>query len=480
MKKQKVSIFLLGLFSIGVILSILLVAIFIDRSSFVSAYTLRAYVEDATGLVEKTSVTINGVNVGEISSIELTDKKILLTFRIEKGVLIRNTDELRIIPVGLLGGVGVQIHTKYDKDSRILKDGDFIEKVQSRIDIGSVINSLSTLLSSGKSTGSNIESLSNSIQDLVDNQKLLEKITEIIGNIESVTRDLSVFSANIAGLQEESFSSIEAIITSIKETSLVLQDIVVSQKGPDSDLSQSLERLNLSMEYFESIMRRVSTSEGSVFKFIENPELYDNLNQAVANINEFTQDTVGLNTEVNYDFRTIVNETQNDAPVRFKNKFNLNIKPENASRYYVVGISTGLPNASHGYPVLGNSDLKLNAQIAQRLGSQFVLKGGLFENSAGLGLSYIPLNWLKISTEAYDFGRNSGAYLNASAELYPFFDPQDTSNPLRWLSIALGADDILNSYSRGYFVSIGLTFRDKFVRDVISLVPLAGTASRLQ
>jgi phospholipid/cholesterol/gamma-HCH transport system substrate-binding protein len=99
------------------------------------------------------------------------------------------------------------------------------------------------------------------------------------------------------------------------------------------------------------------------------------------------------------------------------------------------------------------------------------VRAGVFESTAGVGMDLSPFSQLALSAEAFDFGAEDGAYLRGYGTVYPFYNP-DSSNPLQWLYLSGGVDDILGVYERDYFIGAGVRFTDQDLRGLVGFIPI--------
>jgi phospholipid/cholesterol/gamma-HCH transport system substrate-binding protein len=116
-----------------------------------------------------------------------------------------------------------------------------------------------------------------------------------------------------------------------------------------------------------------------------------------------------------------------------------------------------------------HNQIKFSAQFAKNF-YDLTLRAGLFENSAGVGFDYYFMNKkLRLTTEAFKFGRTEGVDLRAYAR-YKFYSI--------FYAVA-GGDDILNTKGNEYtgtrasaFFGLGLDFTNDDVKLLMSKIPL--------
>ena len=222
-------------------------------------------------------------------------------------------------------------------------------------------------------------------------------------------------------------------------------------------------------------------------RLLTDDELYTTVLNVAEKAEGFLDSTVGLGVQVDFHSEYLIQRAKT------KNWFDLRLVPRTNDRYYSVGVvSTPIPivtektttrvttgTGGSAVPVPENtvteetvtkSELKLNIQLA-RIWGPLTLRGGVIEGSGGVGIDFQPIDKLSLTTEAFEFGKHNGAYIRSYGTVYPAYDP-DSSNPLKWLYLSGGVDDILGSYKRDYFVGLGLRFTDQELRGLVGFVPL--------
>jgi phospholipid/cholesterol/gamma-HCH transport system substrate-binding protein len=115
--------------------------------------------------------------------------------------------------------------------------------------------------------------------------------------------------------------------------------------------------------------------------------------------------------------------------------------------------------------------LAIDAEIARRFGP-VTLRGGLLENTAGVGLDVQPWRWVSLSGEVFRFRTGEPPNLRGTVTVYPLFDP-DSNKPWNWLYIQGGVNNSLHD-DRDFFVGAGIRFADREVKGLVGLVPVFG------
>ncbi len=440
---------------------------------FRDTYSVYAYFKNANGVLKNTDVRIAGVRVGRVKSVMLNKdrNRAKVTLEIYKNVQIYSDDVLKKTTSGVLGSSFLEIVTNgtgnaLEKESEIInvEDEGLIEKL-------------------GKGTGSvivNIESISKQLDTYLENG-VLDQISRITTQLEATLKNIKAITENVSVLVQVNTEAINQTIRSLANITGEIQSFLVTDKKTNTqELSDTLISIKNSLANIETLTENLKDGKGTIGRLLSDETLYDNVNKAAANLTSITNRAAGLSTVFDYRFEGLFSKT---AQFASKNHINLRIEPPQSSRYYQIGVTVGGPESINGVPTrsaLGDSAIRLNLMLAQNFGKWLTVRGGLIESAGGLGIDIRPVKQWEISAEAFDFGGPAGAYLRTYTNIYPFLDPSDRYNPLRWIFFGGGVDDALNKYKRTYFFSVGLRLKDEFIYDTVRLLPLASSISAIK
>jgi phospholipid/cholesterol/gamma-HCH transport system substrate-binding protein len=204
-----------------------------------------------------------------------------------------------------------------------------------------------------------------------------------------------------------------------------------------------------------------------------------NANKVIDNANVIVERAVGLGLQVDtsgsYNF--MAKQVQAGASIR--------LNPASNDRWYRIGVYS-VPNGydtrrvKETFDESGNRidyedvtetrySFAVDAEIARRFGF-LTLRGGLLENSAGLGLDFQPLRWVSLSGEVFNFKTGKPPNVRGTLTLYPFFDPE-SDKPWKWIYLKGGINDSLSD-KRDYFIGGGVRFADREIKGLVGLLPV--------
>lgn len=279
--------------AILVIISLLLIVFlfnYLKGQNIISgSRTFYTVYDNVEGLGTSSPVTINGFVVGKVYNISFMGDgsgKIKVDLLLEEDYEFSKNSEAQLYENGLIGGKAIAIVPAFDGAEAAQKN-DFLQ--------GSVKGGLSELL----------------------NQKLTplqEKIESMTGSADELLSNInSIFDENTKTNLKESISELRYTITSFKNTSNALNELIVDNETKlDSTLTNvnkisaslasitdAVEKANLTatikdlqttVNNFNQVIKAIENGEGSIGKLLKDEGLYINLTGASKQLEQLLQD----------------------------------------------------------------------------------------------------------------------------------------------------------------------------------------------
>ena len=250
--------------------------------------TVYAVYDEVDGLMVGASVLVNGLAIGNVTSLEFlpNSTKILVTLKIKEKLRFSPKSTATLYETGLIGGIAISIDPVFES-GKIIKSGDTLKSVI-RPGLTELINeqiqplqrNLQSILVSVDSLFLGVTNIMN--KDSQNNLKVaLDEMTSAISSINSSaiilektlkSNDLKI--NNTIGNIESISSNMEKITDSIANTSL---------KQTISNLEKSIEGINKSIQDLNS-------DSSSLGLLIRNDEFYKKLNSSVNDLNQLLID----------------------------------------------------------------------------------------------------------------------------------------------------------------------------------------------
>ncbi len=452
------------------------------------AYTLQAVLDTATGLDKDSDVRLAGVKIGKVLSVALKDGKAVITMEIHKGVQLPEGSRVKVVAKGILGDKYLEI-LPGSKEGRI-GAGETLasEKAVSMDDLMDIVYSVAQ----------DIKKITTSLSRTVGTNKGEEQIANILESIDKITSDLRVITArnkdnfttsidNIKSFTGDLKKDIPLLAKKLDKLSTHLDEVVMENrdnlKATLANAKEGTKKLSDSLDYIDSIAKKIDSGEGTIGQLVNNKETGDNLNKTMLSFRramDSASDYLGAfsNTGVYLGFKSEYMFDVSDS----KSYFSVDIVPS-ATRIYqlelidspygkirensfhhVITDPSGNVLDDYVETIISNRDaMKFTALIGQRY-KDFNIKVGLIESKGGFGLDYEPHNYkrLKFFGELSDFSRENDLSprlkIGASYRIYGNF------------FLDAGGDDILESEYSQFFLGVGIRFRDDFFKHLISSI----------
>ena len=270
-REVKTAIFILGC-----------VAIFIFGYGFLKGTSLldnstQAYAlyEDVEGLVLGANVTINGMKVGKINSIDFDENydKIKVGFTLRNDLSFSKNSTAELYEAGLIGGKAIAIITVYD-DSNQVQDGDILPS-QIKPGLTELVNrqiaplqsKIEGLLTSADSLFAGVSNVLN--YETQNNLKItLENLTKSIQNVSELTNSMN----RIVDRNEKNF---KGTMNYLQATTKNLSQLTDSLN--QMPLNATINSLAETAEDFSLLISRLESGEGTAGKLLNDDQLYTKL-----------------------------------------------------------------------------------------------------------------------------------------------------------------------------------------------------------
>ncbi|MDT0608439.1 MlaD family protein [Croceitalea rosinachiae] len=255
---------------------------FDDSSTFYAVY------DNVGGLQSGTQVSINGLVVGNVTSIRFKDNqfKSIVTFSINEGYGFSKNSLAEIYDTGIIGGKGIQIIPVFD-DGVTAKSGDTL---QSRVKPGLtdlVQENLTPLQMKVEGAVTHADSLLMNVNDVLDYKTRLELRQSIAG----LNKLVSSFQVTASALNQVLTDNKEELDSSIKNVNTITANFSeLSKELAKSDLAGTISGLQGTVDNLNMVLSKIEKGEGSLGKLAHDDEFYNNLSNASRELDLLLQD----------------------------------------------------------------------------------------------------------------------------------------------------------------------------------------------
>jgi phospholipid/cholesterol/gamma-HCH transport system substrate-binding protein len=306
---------LLGAFFLVVLLVLGVYTLFLtDFSLFKERHLIVAHFSEANGLRKGDSVLVAGIRDGRVQMLAYdpaapVERRITVTLSLDHAVQLREGFDIFISDATVLGGKQVYIDPGPAEGAEVSSAGALPGRVK-----GGALDGL------GRLVDENSAKLSRTLDDL---QTIVADAKNGVGTVGRLLRDEEMANELREGVTaaKASFANIEALTGDIREGKGVLGRLATDEDlaGKFTEIAANLEQITVDFKGFTSdvqagkgvlgrlskdetlaqevadavkqireISERINTAEGTLWKFLEDPELYNRVMSATENIEQST------------------------------------------------------------------------------------------------------------------------------------------------------------------------------------------------
>ena len=245
--------------------------------------------DNVEGLASSSPVTLNGHTIGRVQEIGFTTDgtaKIKVLLSIEDDIQFSKNSIAELYDTGLIGGKGIAIIPAFDDDEDAMSGDELVGASKSGI-MAMVEETLAPL------------------QDKIG--VLLVSADSLFTNINDV------FDEPTKNSLKRGISELEWTISSFKNTSIALNQLIVNNKGKldntltnfedasanisnitdsiaSTNLTKTISDLQTTIGNFNNLLSSIENGEGSIGKLLKDEGLYNNLEGATKQMEELLQD----------------------------------------------------------------------------------------------------------------------------------------------------------------------------------------------
>jgi phospholipid/cholesterol/gamma-HCH transport system substrate-binding protein len=454
-----------GLLTIVAVISLGIVSLKLtqNQSGFGSHVEYKAYLSDASGIFPRTAIKVAGINSGRIKSIQLHERKALITFEIIESIKVSKGAKLQIKSVGFLGDKFIDLKPGPMQAER-LPSGSLIEANSG--------GGLEDLAKDASSIMSDVKEIVTSLKESIKGDERENKIKEIVDNIKQFSEDAKKITGSLKKATTGEDSDLSRILANIEKTSEQLAfETDRFEKGSFADKLQKigpiLDKADKAVGDLKVMTTDLKAGKGTLGRLLRDDEVVDQVSETLSSVNRLVnrinnlEADIALFTGFNTDNG---NHTQFDvdifpAPERF---FRLGFAKNDFGPDAGVETST---TTDGGTPVIKRvvekDKIKFNLMIGRMI-QRFGIRAGLIESTGGVGLDYhFPDYGSRFSLEVFDYREDIGPNVRMIFELRMW--------NVFYARLA-GEDLVSKANEQTATISVGLRFTDQDLSSFLGLL----------
>lgn len=252
-----------------------------------------AYLPNSGGIAVASSVMVNGVAVGKVTDIELTNekdslKKVLVTFNIqEKGFKIPKGSSIEAGALDLFNK-GLILSLSPDISKGFYAPGDYLQGIVT-IDITTQVKAYADpLVKKVQGAISSIDNMVTSLTAFWDTTATSE-IEGSLGELKLAIHNLGLVADQVQGMvveEKDKFSrivsNVESITANIKKSNDAVNEIIGNAKNFSNELvtinfKKIINDATATISSLNGVIQKANSPDGSIGMLLNDTKLYDNL-----------------------------------------------------------------------------------------------------------------------------------------------------------------------------------------------------------
>jgi len=374
------------------------------------------------GLSKGSTVSMSGVKIGKVTSIEIRDDQVYVSVYIQdKNMRIRRKSTFTISTAGLMGEKFVEIMPTRDYSSPYVVNGDIVPgtdptRMDELFEQGNVlIQKLQELTASAKDIIGdpelkentrimfrNARNASDKMNDIISSvQKRSDSIVESLDNIlkrvddeiiknrddiRAVVANFRLLSDRLSSMTEDSRTDIREIVGNVRSATDKL-DSMIEELNRNNKMTDDLRNMIESLKD-ASDNARVITQE--VKEIVADKEIRKKINTGLDDAHKLAQavDKVFLNIrQTRIDFKYLLRYHEDTES--FFSDLTVDLYPSDKT-FYRFGVED-----------IGGADA-FSLMVARSADTNFVKRGGIISSKVGLGFDYYLADVIQLTADFID------------------------------------------------------------------------------
>ncbi len=244
--------------------------------------------KNVAGLAISAPVTVNGLQVGKVESIDFIGENggLLVKFSVEKDFEFSKNSMVQIYSSGFIGGNNLGIIPDYTS-KEMAKSKDTLRGEIQRGMIDGILDKFGPLETSLKSTLSKLDTVLGNLNDVMD-EETKENLKSSISNLNSTMASFSGASRDMSSLLRDNKDKLNNTFANLDVTSENFARL--SDSLAQLETGKMIKDLQGVLDKFNNIASDIESGEGSVGKLLKDEKLYDNLTGASKQLEQLLED----------------------------------------------------------------------------------------------------------------------------------------------------------------------------------------------
>lgn len=248
---------------------------------FKSSNTYMVVFDNVSGLTQATPVTLNGFQIGLVSSMKMDPKnpnRIITYLNMDKNIKIPKGSKMSL-DVSMLGSATIMMEIN-PYTSEHVANSDTIIGIRKK----GMLDAADTMVPQIQGLLPKIDSILIGINTLVNSPALAQSLSDV----NQMTGDLAKSTKQLNALMATLNKDIPVITGNINTMSNDLSGF--SKQLNDMDIAATFKSVDSTMKNIEELSNKLSSKEGSIGLLLNDRNLYDSINSTIGNASLLLKD----------------------------------------------------------------------------------------------------------------------------------------------------------------------------------------------
>jgi len=244
--------------------------------------------DNVAGLAPSAPVTINGLEVGQVKSIDFLDKSggLLVKFSVEKDFEFSINSKVQIYSSGLIGGNNLGILPVTDAAAKAKSGDTLVGEIQAGM-IDGLMDKFVPLETSLKQTLSRLDTVLGGVADVMDDETKLN-LRKSIANFNATMASFNGAARDMKSLLNTNKDKLNSTISNLDVTAENFAKL--SDSLSQIEMGELVRNMEGTIVKLNSIAENIEKGEGSIGKLLKDEKLYDNLSGASKQLEQLLED----------------------------------------------------------------------------------------------------------------------------------------------------------------------------------------------
>lgn len=243
--------------------------------------------DNANGLQRKSPVIINGVSVGSVTNIVLSEQnKVVVTLQVESQHKLPEGTAAAVSSGGILDKKNINL--LFTGSTATMCSGDTLVSAAGS---GDIFSAIPPIAGKADSLMAQLNAIAAAMQTLLSAQNR-NSLTASISNIAELSSNLSTATAELSKIASENHANINTLVSELSTTSSNLNSVSGNLKNSNEQITSLIKNADATLAHTQALTATLDryAAQGELLNVMKNDSLYLNLNRTVSSLDALLVD----------------------------------------------------------------------------------------------------------------------------------------------------------------------------------------------